>query len=291
MVASTDNSGHYLLEAPPGSELDVVIPSGFKSQNGHLSRLRIRMYDADRVDIALAVDTAEPPAEPVQPLAWLTGDARLAVIGLAVLGGILLVSQTILAAVLLITRRTYRKSMAQQDVAMRQQRAKDISLQLKTTSGWQAVAERLLADALREAVSIDEEAGILDATVEPSPRFAVVTRDGRRAVFTTNPGHMKQARLVRPGDRMIDVSALSVASHADIGALWDYVLTSRNMLQVTPPSMTHWFVVVHAARSRAAAGTAPTQNRLAQKLRALRGRSPFKALSARRLGSPRRGQT
>ena len=149
-----------------------------------------------------------------------------------------------------IIQRVYQRSLGQHEVVQQEQHTKDVASRLESPEGWQLVAGEVAADVLHKAVSIDEGAGILNAISEPSPRFSVVTLDRQEIMFTTNPGFVRKAHLVRSGDRIVDVTAHSTMSHTSLRMLWQYICTTRGMLHVTPPDSAHWFIVVRFADNR-----------------------------------------
>jgi hypothetical protein len=258
----TDGAGQYSILAPSRSDLDISIPDGYRSVNGNLRRLHFQLLDNNNIDIPLTFDSPYDLAvvNPLQP----TGSGMLTQTGttifnpepiyllLAALGLCLVVLLVVMALVLGSIRRTYRRSFAQQDLLLHDQREKDLNTQHEPGHGWQAVAEQIVADALHETISIDGDSGVLQAIAEPNPRFSVVTHDGRVVLFTTDIRLMKKARLIRAGDKIVDISAQSMASHTSAGVLWHHILALRNMRRTTPPTDAHWYVVVHTTTTRAA---------------------------------------
>jgi hypothetical protein len=258
-MAVTDSSGRYSIRIPTKSDLDVTIPAGYKSVNGNLHQIRIQVIDDNNIDIALAKDDVSPVAA-VAPSASSRGLSALTTVQdngllpgnidrtslLDAMIAVILVSFIILIAVLISLRRIYTKSLLQQSRALKDQQEKELDTHMQSDRGWQAIAEQIVADALLETVSIDEQVGVLDAAVDPNPRFTIATRDGRTIVFTTGPGTMKKSRLIRRGDRVVDVTAGSSISHTSVGVLWQHILAMRNMYHVTLPSSAHWYIVVHS---------------------------------------------
>ena len=191
--------------------------------------------------------TPQPAPAPASAPAFTLGELTPIYLALAGLAFLLLLAMVLMATVVSGIRRTYQKSLVQQNAAMRDQRARDLTMQLQSEQGWQVVAAQIVADALAEPAAIDTNLGILNATIEPSPRFTLTTHDGREVTFTTDPQWMKKAKLVNRHDRIVDVSELTATSHTDANMLWYYILSARNMAYVTPPSYTHWFVIVREA--------------------------------------------
>jgi hypothetical protein len=245
--AVTDMAGQYAIQAPASSELDVSIPSGYKSINGNLRRLRMQMFVADAIDIPLIVDAAV-----AQNGATETGALGALSFPVLALSVALLLMLILVVIALLGLRRLSEKLLRQQSMLLRDQRARDLDALLQAPQGWQAIAAQIVADAIGESVAIDGDRGILDVTADPEPRFSLVTRDGRAVVFTTARKLMRSGKLLRRGDRMVDVSAQSLGSHTGANMLWSYALATRNLGQVLPPSTAHWHVVVRAVAPKSA---------------------------------------
>ena len=264
MAVVSDNSGEFNIQAAPHSELDITLPTGYKSINGNLHRYRIQMADTrNNIDIALALDAAylnptglqEGSGSGANANAAQTPSDSLSLTSNNALLRMIAVSVVILAtlAVLIVLRtlqKAYQRSLSQQDTAQRDQQTKDIASRLEYPEGWQLVAGQVVADIMRKPVSIDESAGILNAVAEPSPRFSIVTLDRQEIMFTTNPDFLRKARLIRGKDRIIDITARSAISHTSIRMLWQHICATRNMLHVTPPEATHWHMLVRIADNR-----------------------------------------
>ncbi|MCL4505282.1 MAG: hypothetical protein M1434_12175 [Chloroflexi bacterium] len=273
-VAITDSSGQYALQIAPGSQLYIAIPAGFKSANGSLNHLFIQLSAPSTMDIALALDNSNSgaastvsqqaggtppgvdsphatsdsiaaPATTAAPTAFLEAGS-LVILALAVILALL---------ALVVIRLIYLKSVPQQNLRLDDEKIKALGDLLLTPNGWQTVAGQIVADALNENISVDEDFGILNAANEPAPRFTVVTRDRRVVMFTTGLAFARKARMIRKGDRVVDITRRSVTSHAGAGLLWQHAATVRNMDQLTPPSFAHWYIIAQsgskAKRSRA----------------------------------------
>ena len=200
------------------------------------SPFRVTAYAADTaVTLSVAVKQAavEPAADafPILPI-------------LAVLAGILLLSQFVLVLVLVSQRRILNQIVRRQDAHVSAVLAHDLVATLQLPQSWQTIAEKLTADALGENIALATDRGILDVATERSLRFTLMTRDGRTVTFTTNPRLMKRIKLIRRGDKVVNVSRLSAADHVEVNLLWQAILTQRSMPRVTPPSTTPWYVVV-----------------------------------------------
>lgn len=213
-----------------------------------------------------------PPPSGFQQLG-LTNNLSVALIALAGLSVLILLSQLLLAGMLGSLRKAYQQVNAQTDLGMRSRPGLDTNLQTLAAHNWQSVTAQVVADALQRPTAIDGAAGILDATAEPCPRFTIVTCDGREVIFTTDLRMLRQMKMVRRQDRVVDVSALSQTRHIDTGMLWQYALAERGQTNVAAPSSAHWYIVVRAPGARSAG------------LRALLRRRNF----LQRLFKPRRG--
>lgn len=256
-VGVTDNAGEYTLRASPRSALEVTIPTGFKSINGNLRKLRIQMDQSDQVDIALSMDSPYSVTMPLSTTAAGQVQNDTFAPAFSVMGTtlnpyslmlvVLIAVLVLLVLVLLVLLRGFRpidpKPDSQHKTPLLDQTDPRLRAQEATLGAWQTLAEQMVADALGETISIDESVGILEAKAEPNPRFSLVTRDGRIIIFTTDVRLLRKAKIIRRGDRVVDISARSPVNHANAGVLWHQVLAIRNMWHVTPPSRSHWFVV------------------------------------------------
>jgi hypothetical protein len=256
-VAATDNSGFYQIVVPEKSQMEVIVPQGYRSLDG---APRIQIFVAERVDFPLAVEKSPAPAAaPVinpgvievkipenilQPIVSIDVDLRPVYIGLAAIGGIILLGYLLLGGSLRGIKSVYQTSLAKQEAALGDQHTRELAARLQMQHGWQQIAEQLIADAVSEIISVDSDAGVLDATATPTPKFTIVARDGREFLFTVNPKILKKMRVIKPGDRIVNITNVSPTSRMDVLALWDYIVRSRNMWSATPPSRAEWFVVV-----------------------------------------------
>jgi|GEM_PF-4178113 len=272
-VAATDNSGTYTIVVPPNATLDVTIPAGYKSLDGNP---RVQMMASDRLDIALvtnaaiAIPTIVLPTQPIKielpaniapSVATVKLDASLQPLlyALAGIGGVLLLSQLIVGTVLRGIRKTYQSSFEGQQAVWTDQRAQDIAYRLQNPDGWQMIAEQLVANALSEPVSIDNEAGILDATSEPAPKFTLSARDGREFIFTIDPALLKKQRLIQRGDRVVRLSRKSPHNQADMMMLWEYVQQTRRLWRLTPPASADWYIAVRGTARQPAFSIGPSR--------------------------------
>ncbi len=265
-VTASDNTGQFILRTPAQTMLSVVIPVGFTTQDG---KVTLEVKSNENIQLALVAEvvraTATVAAVPQIVIAMPTAinppaqgpiitevkiDTVPIMIGAGVLGLIIFVSVMVLRGGLGGMNKTFQQQVARQDAQLAIQHNRDTAMRMQLPNGWQQIAERLVADALLETVSIDEESGILDASTYPSPKFTVVSRDGREFVFTIDPKAMKKMKLLKKGDRIIEVTNLSPTARMDVQTLWDFVVNTRNMWTATPPNRATWFVIVRTSNRR-----------------------------------------
>jgi hypothetical protein len=257
-VFATGNTGETDVVIPANSQIEFAPPDGYKDADNNY---RKQLLSAGRLDLPLVLGfagepTVAPAAAPVQgievklpdnfmpTIVNLDVDLRPVYIGLAAIGGIILLGYLLLGGSLRGIKNVYQSSLAKQDAALGDQHTRELAVRLQMQQGWQQIAEQLIADAVSEIISVDGDAGVLDATATPTPKFTVVSRDGREFIFTVNPKILKKMRLVRPGDKIVNITNVSATSRMDVQALWDYIVRSRNMWSATPPSKAEWYVVV-----------------------------------------------
>ena len=261
--AITDSSGQYALQVSPNSQIYIAIPAGFKSATGNLNHLYFQLAGPTTLDVALALDGAATTqqssgklAVPQDSSSPATSDAPAAIAapwqsGWLVLAAVVIVS---VGLAVLVVRQVTMKSVAQQNDRLHDEQLKALSDILRAPDGWQRIAGQILADALNRNVSVDESFGILNVSSEPAPRFTVVTRDFRVVIFTTGLRTARKARMIRKGDRVVDVTRRSLSSHTGASMLWQHATVERNMNQLSPPSAAHWYIIAQsgskARRSR-----------------------------------------
>ncbi len=204
--------------------------------------------------IAPAAPTVAVPAEATPTQFSLFGnDLTPIYIAITFLGVIMLL--TLIVTIFQVNalngiRKVFNKSVELQDMIVKAWHVREVNAQLTAEAGWKPVVDQLVADAMQESMSIDSSAGILDLTTEPSPKFTLLTRDGRQVVFTTDPWAMKKMHLIQRGDKVIDISALSRVTHLDAGLLWMCMQDKRNLPHVAIPANAHWFIVMRASDAR-----------------------------------------
>jgi hypothetical protein len=226
--------------------LCVFVRSGISNAQTSPQITIPNMYTAIAT-VTLTMGTTQPALEPpTDPFPTITV--------VAVLAGVFLLSQLLLAVVLVGLRRTLKQSVYRQDAQVSLERTRDLSAMLQLPQGWQTIAEKLMADALHENIALATDRGILDVETERSLRFTLMTRDGRTVTFTTNPKLMKKIKLIRRGDMVVNISKLSATNHAEVGILWQAILAQRSIPRVTPPTTTPWYVVVRDTSQRNGSG-------------------------------------
>ena len=259
-VASTDNTGAYQIVVPDQTLLEITVPQGYRSLNGDP---RIQIFAAERVDFPLSLEVATAPTTPaqpaiqrvevnlpkdfVQPVVNLGIDMKPVYLGIAALAGISLLGYLLIGGMLGGMRRVYKQSLVKQDAALADQHTREISLRLQEPTGWQTIAEQIIADAIWEVVSINPDAGVLNASAAPAPKFTLVARDGREFTFTIAPGTFKKSHQLKRGDKIVNITNVSATSRMDVMMLWEHILRTRNMQSATPPSRAQWYVVVKQA--------------------------------------------
>ena len=263
-ITASDNTGQFVLRTPAQGTLNVVIPAGFTTQDG---KVELQVNPAETVQLALVAEVLLPtatvapqtiimmptvvqaaPQGPINTTVYF--DTVPIMVGAGILGLIILVSVFIIRGGMGGMNKTFQQQVARQDAQLAIQHNRDTAMRMQLPNGWQQIAERLVADALLETVSIDEESGIIDASTYPAPKFTVVSRDGREFVFTIDPKSMKKMKLLKKGDRIIEITNLSPTAQMDVQTLWDFVVNTRNMWTATPPHRATWYVIVRISNRR-----------------------------------------
>lgn len=258
--------GQFSLAVPISDLLQISLPRDYRSLSGQTTitvplaaGMSVEPISLVLLPAAVApVPTAAPavippikvelPQDFTQPIVNVNFDLQPLYLAIAGLAGVLLLSQLLISGVLRAMRRSYDKSFKSQEVLIADQRKQDLTLRLQAPTGWHRLAEQLAADALTEPVSIDEDAGILDASSQPAPKFTVASRDGREFIFTIDPNLMKKQRLIDRQDKVLKLSKVSPTSIMDVAMLWEFVMTSRRLWRVTPPRQAEWYLVVRQGR-------------------------------------------
>ena len=113
------------------------------------------------------------------------------------------------------------------------------------SEGWLVVASQLIADALAEPVAIRLDAGLLDVSCSPAPRFAVSGIAGQRFFFTIKPELLQQRKHISRRSNWIALENLGPMASVEVQALWNELMHMSGMAtQVFAPRDTEWFLVV-----------------------------------------------
>ena len=194
------------------------------------------------------VDVTPNSPQPVS----LSANLMIFVYALAGLGALVVISQLLLVFALRGLRKAFQQTSDQQDLVTHSRPGFETNLKEQATQGWQDVAAQVTADALHQTIAVDRTAGILDSTAVPCPRFTIITSDGREVIYTTDPRMLRQMKLIRRQDQVVDVSAISKTRHVDAGMLWHYAMVEHGRDSAFPPSSAHWYVVVRKPGARTA---------------------------------------
>jgi len=206
----------------------------------------------------------ELPQEVISPVVNLSVDLQPFYLALAAFAGVLALSLLLIAGTLRAMHRSYKNTFKNQEELLTDQRKQDLAMRLQTPGGWCRIAEQLAADTLAEPVSIDEEAGILDACSQPAPKFTLASRDGREFIFTIDPDLLKKQRLINRHDKVLRLSKASPSCAMDLAMLWEFVMVTRQLWRVTPPRHSNWYLIVRQGRVPAGYQVvAPKQKQLA----------------------------
>ena len=113
--------------------------------------------------------------------------------------------------------------------------------------GWRKVLDQVLADALPEVGAAVGQAGVLDLSVEPAPRFTVAGKDRREYLFTTSPEALRKVGLLGRKEEAIPLDgSLHPAVRAEVQAVWDHLAERRLRGQAVPvlPRQAGWYLIV-----------------------------------------------
>lgn len=264
--AVSDALGQFSMSTPISDMLEMSLPSEYRSLLGQriitlplaagmaVEPISLALLPAAAAPVPTAAPIVVPslkvelPQDFARPVVNLNVDFQPLYLAIAGLAGVLLLSQLLISGVLRGMRRSYDRSFKSQEMMLADQRRQELVMQLQAPIGWCRLAEQLAADALAAPVSIDETAGILDASSQPSPKFTLAGRDGREFVFTVNPDLLKKQRLMSREDTLVKLSRVSPTSRMDVSMLWEYVMASRRLGRVTPPRQAEWYLIVRPAR-------------------------------------------
>lgn len=188
-------------------------------------------------------------------LEWLAFFVLL-IVGLAA-GAVVTLSNGAVTRAIRSLERTYRRQksleLEQLQVQLVTQRRAEVETELARPGGWQKVINQVLADVLPEVGAGVGEAGVLDLSVEPAPRFTVAGENGRRYLFTTSPEGLQKARLVGRRERAIPLDgSLHPAARVEMQAVWEHLAAQRLRGVQVPvlPRQAGWWLVVREQRER-----------------------------------------
>ncbi len=124
------------------------------------------------------------------------------------------------------------------------QRERDVAHLLENEDGWQTLIAQVAADATATGVAIDE-AGILHATIQPTPYFNVRAVDGREFCFTVDPSKLQLAKVISKKAQLLDVTRRgSMTAAVDLQLLWGQITLQRRLANITLPRHARWFCIV-----------------------------------------------
>jgi hypothetical protein len=167
-------------------------------------------------------------------------------IGLALLGGALLLTQVLIAIGIFRLARLRRAALdANADTALNT-RVIDTAARIQDERTAEGLTARLIADALNRPVTL--RPGLLVADVEPAPYFSVTDREGVRYFLCSAPQLFRQLRIVRRSDPSRNVSALSIGTRAEVLAIWEALTRLRGFTHVAMPRGADWHVIAFDPR-------------------------------------------
>jgi hypothetical protein len=145
-------------------------------------------------------------------------------------------------------RRDQRNASEQADrrefEMLGKQRERDVAHLLENEDGWQTLIAQVAADATATGVAIDS-AGILHATIQPTPYFNVRAVDGREFCFTVDPQKLQIARVISKKAQLLDVTRRgSMTAAVDLQLLWGQITLQRRLANITLPRHSRWYCIV-----------------------------------------------
>jgi hypothetical protein len=146
-------------------------------------------------------------------------------------------------------RKLHERECVWEQMTRAEGRRACLAEQLSQPQGWATVASQLIADALQQTVALNvTEAGVMDVSAMPVPRFTVCAVDGRRFTFTVSPGALRQHGLLPRHVSMINLSWPSAMLATDAQLLWDALQrTSKVVSHTAVPRQMNWHLVVTQA--------------------------------------------
>ncbi len=141
-------------------------------------------------------------------------------------------------------RRAFEASDRREFEMLAKARERDASEVLNSDEGWRAVIAQVAADVTATGVVVDD-AGILNATIHPTPYFTVRAADGREFYFTVDPDKLRQTKVVPAKARAISVSRHgSLTAAVDLQLIWNKLTQQRRMAEVVLPRHANWYCIV-----------------------------------------------
>jgi hypothetical protein len=122
-------------------------------------------------------------------------------------------------------------------------RERDASEQLNSEDGWRSMLAQVVADVTATGVVIDE-AGVLNATIHPTPYFTVRAADGREFYFTVDAKKLRSTKVVPEKSQAISVTQGSLTAAVDLHLIWNRLTQQRRMAEVTLPRHARWYCIV-----------------------------------------------
>ncbi len=123
-------------------------------------------------------------------------------------------------------------------------RAKDVVALIGSGGNWRTLIAQVAADVTGTAVALDE-AGVLNATLQPTPYFTVIATDGREFCFTVDHEVLRSMRIIPDSAQVIDVAKAGGATTAvDLHIVWTQITAERRMSSMALPIRAHWFCIV-----------------------------------------------
>lgn len=195
------------------------------------------VYQEDRDQVSSLIEEFIGSANKMPTFGWF-GLLAAAIIG----------SSAYLGATLNQLRRDQRQAFEVQDKreheALMKSRAKDASRLLEDENGWRALIAQVAADVTTTAVAVDD-AGVLNASLQPTPYFTVIAADGREFCFTVDPRTLQRSKIIPPNAQVIDVMrAGSITSPVDLQLVWNQLTMQRRMTNLALPQRARWYCIV-----------------------------------------------
>jgi hypothetical protein len=141
-------------------------------------------------------------------------------------------------------RRAFEANDKREFEMLAKAREKDAGEVLNNEEGWRLVIAQVAADVTATGVVVDD-AGILNATIHPTPYFTVRAADGREFYFTVDPDKLRETRVVPSKARAISVSQHgSLTAAVDLQLIWHKLTQQRRMAEVVLPRHANWYCIV-----------------------------------------------